>query len=120
MERLNTIQKRENLNEVYRFDGPGAGGACHVYMVTRADDPEAYVQAIMFQHGPRKDESSEHGVSDQDLLEMVRDRLKAFQAGPMASEYNAHALTHIEEALMWMNRRVEDRIERGVLGTMGK
>ena len=30
---------------------------------------------------------------------------------------NACALTHIEEALMWLNRRVEDRITRGVLGT---
>lgn len=33
-----------------------------------------------------------------------------------ASRENACALTHIEEALMWMNRRVEDRIERNVLG----
>ena len=32
-------------------------------------------------------------------------------------EKNYCALTHIEEALMWLNRRVEDRIERNVLGT---
>lgn len=30
VEKLNTIQKRNNLNEVYRNDEPGAGGACHV------------------------------------------------------------------------------------------
>lgn len=40
----------------------------------------------------------------------------SFQAGPFSSRENACALTHIEEALMWMNRRVEDRIERNVLG----
>ena len=57
---------------------------------------------------------------DSDLLEIVRDRLKSFQAGPFSSRENACALTHIEEALMWMNRRVEDRIEREVLGTMQK
>lgn len=120
MKKLSTIQKRENLNAVYQLDEPGAGGACHVYMVTRADDPEAYIQSIMFQHGPRKEENSDHGVSDQDLLEMVRDRLQAFQAGPYACRENDMALNYIELALMWMNRRVEDRIERGVLGTMGK
>ena len=55
-----------------------------------------------------------------DLLEIVRDRLKAFQAGDFATEYNAQALVHVEEALMWLNRRVEDRIERQVLGTNNK
>ena len=68
------------------------------------------------QCGPRKEKDSLHGVIDTDLLEIVRDRLKAFQAGPFSSRENACALTHIEEALMWMNRRVEDRIERNVLG----
>lgn len=54
---------------------------------------------------------------DADLLEIVRDRLRDFQAGPYSCRENACALTHIEEALMWLNRRVEDRITRGVLGT---
>ena len=30
------------------------------------------------------------------------------------------SLTHIEEALMWMNKRAEDRAERNVLGTYEK
>ena len=33
---------------------------------------------------------------------------------------NDYALKHIEEALRWMNKRVEDRIERNVLGTNTK
>jgi hypothetical protein len=60
------------------------------------------------------------GVLDVDLLEIVRDRLKAFQTGDYATRENACAITHIEEALMWMNKRVEDRAERGVLGTTGR
>ena len=71
---------------------------------------------IQFQKGPRKEEDSIHGVIDGDLLEIVRDRLIAFQNGPFVSEYNTKALQSIEEALMWLNRRVEDRIERNVLG----
>ena len=43
-----------------------------------------------------------------------------FPRRTFASRENAIALTHIEEALMWLNRRVEDRIERNVLGTNNK
>ena len=41
-------------------------------------------------------------------------------SGEFATEYNAKALEYIELALMYMNRRVEDRIERNVLGTNNK
>ena len=46
--------------------------------------------------------------------------MQCFQDGPYASEYNTKALEHIELALMYLNRRVEDRIERNVLGTNNK
>lgn len=75
---------------------------------------------IKFQKGPRKEATSQHGVLDTDLLEIVRHRLQCFQAGEFATRENAIALTHIEEALLWMNKRVEDRIERNVLGTYNK
>lgn len=29
-------------------------------------------------------------------------------------------LCHVEEALMWLNKRIQDRAERGVLGTNEK
>ena len=133
MEKLNTIQKRNKLNDVYRMDAPGAGGASHNYMIVkegakRSDrcagyldfDTDDIVGTINFQHGPRVEESSVHGVLDTDLLEIVRDRLKAFNQGEYATRENALAITHIEEALLWMNKRVEDRAERGVLGTTQK
>lgn len=126
--KLSTIQKRENLNDVFSTDEIGPGGAYHCYNIIPSNDnpvttnvktpssiPKMNV-TIQFQKGPRKDPNSIHGILDVDLLEIVRDRLKAFQAGPFSSRENACALTHIEEALMWLNRRVEDRIERNVLG----
>lgn len=119
MGKLNTIQKRENLNAIFRNDAPGPGGASHDYRIADTRGL-AILATISFQKGPRNAPESRHGVLDSDLLEIVRDRLKAFQAGPMATEYNAHALHHIEEALLWMNLRTEDRIEREVLGTMEK
>jgi hypothetical protein len=120
VKKLSTIQKREKLNEVYSTDEIGPGGANHEYVIESKsiDDqgnPDVYTK-IKFQKGPRNEENSQNGIIDTDLLEIVRDRLKAFQDGPFNSDYNAFALVHIEEALMWLNRRVEDRIERNVLG----
>lgn len=82
--------------------------------------PPNEIAIIQFQKGPRKESDSVHGVIDGDLLEIVRDRLKSFQNGPFASEYNAEALEHVEAAPDALNRRVEDRIARNVLGTNTK
>lgn len=123
MEKLSTIQKRENLNNIYVLDDKGNGGAHHKYLVaggeTGTGEYKVY-ETIKFQNGARKLEDSIHGVLDTDLLEIVRHRLSYFQQGQFATRENAIALTHIEEALLWMNKRVEDRIERGVLGTNNK
>ena len=123
MRELNTIQKVEKLNKVYAVDEPGNGGANHHYVINYdkvEDEYDTYCAHICFQNGPRKNPDSDCGVLDTDLLEIVRDRLKGFQSGEFATEYNAQALLHVEEALMWLNRRVEDRIERQVLGTNNK
>jgi len=123
---LNTIQKREKLNKVYAVDKKGNGGANHEYWIewelsnSTIDKPKHGRLEIKLQNGARKLEDSVHGVIDTDLLEIVRHRLQCFQQGNFATRENAIALTHIEEALMWMNRRVEDRIERNVLGTDNK
>ena len=126
MRKLNTIQKHEKLNQVYAADNKGNGGANHIYQVYRADDnPDIMgehhcLATIEFQNGARNLPDSISGVLDTDLLEIVRDRLKSFQSGQFSCRENAVALTHVEEALMWMNRRVEDRAERKVLGTDNK
>ena len=132
-DQLNTIQKRNRLNDVYRVDAPGVGGASHTYVIVKSgalpicnekgtiDFEEAdVVGEIAFQHGPRNVPESVHGVLDTDLLEIVRDRLVAFNKGEFATRENSMAITKIEEALLWMNKRVEDRAERGVLGTTNK
>lgn len=125
---LETIQTKEKLNNVHRLGEVGPGGAYHDYLIMPidsdldldADDAidltEAGAVLVSFQKGPRKEASSRHGCLDSDLLEIVRDRMKSFQAGPFASNYNRIALEHIEFALEALNQRVEDRINRGVLG----
>lgn len=125
MGKLSTIQKREKLNEIHVGDIKGNGGAHHIYDIYKYCSDELvpaseHLLTIKFQNGARKLPDSVHGVLDVDLLEIVRHRLKCFQEGDFATRENAIALTHVEEALLWMNKRVEDRIERNVLGTNNK
>ena len=124
LKKITTIQKREKLNDVYALDIKGNGGANHLYAIyskeVGIDGNSIFSKEIQFQNGARKESGSIHGVLDTDLLEIVRHRIQCFQSGPFATEYNQKALEHIEIALMYLNRRVEDRIERNVLGTNNK
>lgn len=120
MDKLITVQKSDKLNEVYRDGEPGPGGAHHTYIIERASGSPAFLLRVEFQRGPRNDPSARDGVQDEDLLEIVRDRLRAFEGGDFACVENYKAFEHIEVALMWLNRRKEDRKDRGVLGTCQK
>lgn len=125
IEKLTTIQKRGNLNEVFSVDET-LSETHHKYQVvaknadTSIEDIPKILAEIQFQKGARKEPTSILGILDSDLLEIVRDRLKGFQRGKYPSEYNEKALKHVELALMYLNRRVEDRLERNVLGTNNK
>lgn len=116
------IQKTDNLNDIVFEDVEGPGGGRHYYQIVRnvGEDKNQLLCDVQFQNGPRGEESSIPGVLEGDLLEIVRHRLQCFQNGPFATRDNACALTHIEEALMWLNKRQADRKERGVLGTNKK
>lgn len=110
------IQKTDNLNDIVFDDIAGAGNGRHHYQVFKNKEKDIPLLDIHFQHGARNEVDSISGVLDQDLLEIVRHRLQCFQKGEFPSRESACALTHIEEALMWLNKRKEDRKERGVLG----
>jgi len=101
------------------LDEPGQGGACHEYRIETSDPkgitPVAIVGQISFQNGPIK-ESGVNGCHQEDLLAIVIDRLKSFQAGPFACDANQIALWKCEEAIMWLNHRTKDRTKRGVEG----
>ena len=128
MEKLISVQKREKLNDVYAVDEKGNGGANHRYIICKKDEllwtngnnSIGVLEDISFQNGPRKEKDSINGILDVDLLEIVKHRLECFQEGEFSSQYNERALHHITDALIWMNKRVEDRISRNVLGTNNK
>jgi hypothetical protein len=97
------------------IDGPGAGGASHHYEVMVMDDHGCDVTQIRFQNGPIA-EQGVNGLTQEVLLAIVEDRLKCFQAGEFSCRENAVALTKVQEALMWLNKRTADRVARGVEG----
>ena len=117
-EQINTIQKRNKMNLVFRRGDPGIRGAYHKYLIVGKNGRA--ITEIRFQKGQRGNPQSETGLLDVDLLEIVRDRLSCFQKGDMPTREATIALTHVEEALLWLNKRTEDRAERNVLGTMEK
>lgn len=123
MEKIETVQKKGLLNEVYRVGEQGPGGAYHTYAIVKVDPEEGenpIIATIKFQKGPRSEETSRHGILDHELIEIVLDRIKAFQKGKFAADQNWMVIFFLEQALKWMNARVEDRIKRGVLGLWKK
>ncbi|MBC2594908.1 hypothetical protein H5P28_11630 [Ruficoccus amylovorans] len=128
------------LNEaidVLAVDEPGPGGANHEYALRLNRDREKSLHdttIIRFQNGPIQ-ESGFNGLSNEALLAVLIDRMRGFQhqregdnpervpgfnfasRGKYACKENACALTHLEEAMMWLQKRTRDRMARGVEGT---
>ena len=98
-------------------DEPGAGGANHKYeVVGDQDGVPVFATMVSFQNGTIP-ENGVNGVTQEVLLAIVADRLRSFQNGPFRCKENACALTHIEEAMHWLQQRTIARMRRGVEGT---
>lgn len=98
---------------------PECGNASHDYDIGAFSDAGRQnaltTSYIHFQHGAVK-EVGLNGISDEALLAVVADRLQGFQSGAFSCRENAIALTHIETAILWLNKRTLDRMARGVEG----
>lgn len=104
--------------KVVAIDERGEGNANHHYEIRLAFDRISTFPAciIDFQKGPIKDKGL-NGVTNEDLLAVVIDRLAGFQAGKFSCRENALALTKVQEALFWLANRTALREARGVEGT---
>lgn len=138
-----TDHKLNGLNDaidITVLDDPGAGGANHNYrldLTGGAPGSGGSYLNINFQNGPIK-ETGFNGFTNEALLAVVIDRMRGFQGmnpvtdkqvadgsappgadqprAPFACRENAIALTHLEDALMWLQKRTRDRLARGVEG----
>jgi hypothetical protein len=124
-----TSHKVNGLNDaisIYVMDEPGSGGACHKYQIEGPTHQvlgigmvPSYRCDVRFQNGPIA-EAGPNGISNEALLAIVEDRLLGFQSGQYACRENAVALTKLQEAMMWLQKRTRDRMARGVEGTSQK
>ena len=70
---------------------------------------------VDFQQGPIK-EVGENGLSERDLLEIVKYRLENFQKSPFACTYTGDAINSISNAIKFLDARTADRAKRNVEG----
>jgi len=113
-----TTHRVHGLNDALTItvlDAPGAGNACHEYMVTYGPGP-ADMQMIGFQQGLIS-VAGVNGISNEALLAIVRDRLECFQAGDYACEENEEALDCVTHAMEKLAARTRGRLARGVEDT---
>jgi len=96
----------------------GAHHEYRVYPVTKVGD-ESVLAEIHFQKGPIK-EVGLNGCQNEDLLDILIDRLSAFQVGAFACEENENALSGCRFALANLWKRTANRLDRGVEGQMQK
>lgn len=130
--RMLTGHKVNPANDVIHIavtDAPGSGGANHRYEITgfdTASNPSKFdvngfeysysSQVLLFQNGPIK-EAGVNGITHEVLIEILVDRLRAFQRGPFACRENAIALTKLEEAQQALLARTRGRMAQGIEGT---
>ena len=108
-----TIDNTSKGNEII-FDE----NTLNITKVTLGDGVTVSV-LVEFQNGPIK-EVGVNGVTNEALLAIVIDRLQGFQKGQFQCRENAIALTHLEDAMHWLQHRTNERLKRGVEGTHQK
>lgn len=77
---------------------------------------------IPFCKGNAKDPSAlrQPGIFTESLLEAARQYLVSVNVGELSSRETSTAITKIDEALLWLNKRASDRKRRQVQGTYDK
>ena len=74
-----------------------------------------FIQKVPTHPGSSDLETLVNGTTNEEVLAMLIDRMHYLQAKFPCRE-NAIVITKLEESLMWLNKRTEDRKKRGVEG----
>ena len=74
---------------------------------------------LRFQDGPVS-EFGVNGTTNEEVIELLVERIRSLNSifdGKYACRENSLAITHLEEALHWLESRTKARMSRGVAGT---
>ena len=92
----------------------------HTYKLNLFENKEGYL-GLQFIHKEPKEEGSTElvtvsdGTTNEEVLEVLIDRINYLNSKFPCRE-NSIAITNLEQALMWLNKRTQDRLKRGVEG----
>lgn len=116
--KLNDWMSQHKYTEVHRVMNNDADPSLYIICANNknANGSPVWQHELHFQNGPIL-EAGVNGIMDENLLAVVRDRLKVFQQTKFACRENDLAITAIEEALLWLRKRTSERELRGVEGT---
>ena len=101
-----------------------AGAAYRVpsYQVTNDGIVDGHGIDIVFCKGDKNDDGRfrQEGVFTETLIQTAKQYLEAVNVGQMATRETSMVITKLDEALMWIAKRTEDRKLRGVQATYQK
>lgn len=100
----------------------GATYKVPTYLVTNDGIEDGAGIEIVFCKGNKEDNTvlRQEGVFTETLIQTAKQYLESVNVGPLASRETSMVITKLDEALMWINKRAEDRKLRNVQATYQK
>lgn len=92
------------------------------FQVTNEGLTDSNPALIHFCKGNKEDESvpRQEGFFTETLIAVAKKYLEENNVGELSSREGSMAITKLDEALMWIEKRAKDRALRGVQGTYKK
>ena len=93
----------------------------HKYLLDNFENKEnpaqvlQFIQKVPIQPGSTELETVSDGTTNEEVLEMLIDRMNYLNSKFPCGE-NSIAITNLDQALLWLNKRTQDRIKRNVEG----
>lgn len=103
----------ELSNIFQRTEGEEVGFPCPPKFIQT--DPDKNTITFTLQEGPVKEKGLD-GCQVDHMIWAVATILRKFNSQFPCRE-NSCAITHLDEAMMWLEKRTKDRTDRGVEGT---
>ncbi len=98
---------------------PSATYQIPTYVVTNDGMTDGDGLTIKFCKGNREDETTfrQEGIFTETLVQMAKEYLEGVNVGEMKTRETSMAITKLDECLMWIDKRSNDRKRREVQGT---
>jgi hypothetical protein len=74
-----------------------------------------FIEKVPVEEGSTELKTLFDGTTNEEVLAVLINRIQYLQ-GKFPCKENACCITHLEEALMWLEKRTKDRIKRSVEG----